>query len=309
MASSRILVSMAMGASGRVFGTLTLRLLWRGLLSGETPTGNSLIGHGRLWIERANPPSNMRSLFIAGSITRHKRRLAGISKTNIQSTVMHDAIISCIVQFFTALFGASAGAYAAYCFAIRQQKDTEQISDHRAATTAMFTLISRLSSVDNFRQKSMTESGGGLIPDRETGIICQYYPDTKLDFPSLCFMADTSDFLFLHELGISESHFFNFVEALRERNDHLHEILKSCEVHEFDMHTGKSVIGAKPIEMKLLADQNRNLVDWAVLALESTQKHIIAFLELLNRRFPHLPVFDPASFERKQETSNPVSEK
>jgi hypothetical protein len=212
-----------------------------------------------------------------------------------------EVVVNGFVGFFTALFGAGAGAYAAYRFAVKQQEDAERKLQYRAAATAMFTLISRFSALENFRRKSMTEDRRGLIPERETSFILQYSPDTKLDFPSLSFLADPSDSEFLHELSLSESHFFNFVEALRERNDHLHEIMRSCEVHEFDEATGQSVISAKPTDMKLFADQNRNLLRAAVIALDSTHQHVMAFTKLLKRRFPGLPVFRPSILEEPKE--------
>lgn len=216
------------------------------------------------------------------------------------STIL-EALLTGVGSFFTALFGAGAGAYAAYRFAVKQQQDTERSLQYRAAATAMFTLISRFSALENFRRKSMATDGSGLIPERKTSFIFQYAPDTKIDFPSLSFLADPSDSEFLHELSLSESHFFNFVEALRERNDHLHEILRGCEVHEFDPSTGHSVISAKPTDMKLFSDQNRNLLRAAVIALDSTHQHVMAFTRLLKRRFPGLPVFRPSILEERKE--------
>ncbi len=167
----------------------------------------------------------------------------------------------------------------------------------------MFTLGSRFSVLENFRRQSLTEDRKKLIPSRETVFIYQYSPDTKLDFASLSFLADPSDSQFIHDLSVSESNFFNFVAALSERNDHLHKIMASCSVHEFNPDTGQSVIEAKPTDMHLLSVLNRNLANLSIVSLDSTHEHFMGFANLIERRFPGLPTFTPSVITKEMKKS------
>ena len=214
-----------------------------------------------------------------------------------------EIILSGFVGFFTTLFGAGAGALAAYWFAVTQQANTERNTQYRAATNTMLILVSRFTVLENFRRRSLTKDLKELVPERVTAVLAQYSPDTKLDFPSLSFLADPDDSEFIHALSISEANFFNFVEALSERNIHLRHILGSCEFLEYNPDNGQSVIRAKPVEMDLLIAQNRNLVNLAVVSLDSTHEHFMAFAKIIERRFPGLPVFTPSVIPQEMKKS------
>ena len=217
------------------------------------------------------PDSNLPELTQVASVWRETNSNTVFPRIeDMTCTTILDALLSGVGSFFTALFGAGAGAYAAYRFAVKQQEDNERTTQYRAATTALFTLLARFSAVENFRRNALKKDGSGIISDRETGFFYQYTPDTKLDFPSLSFMADPTDSELLHDLRLSESHFFNFVEGLRERNEHLAMLLKGSTIHEFDPESGESVISSNPIEVKIYTDQNRDLVSGAIRARDST---------------------------------------
>ena len=212
-----------------------------------------------------------------------------------------EVVVTGIVGFFTALFGAAFGAYAAYRYTVKHQKDTEQAAQYRAGASAMYVLLSRIRALENFCRNYLNEERSAILPEQLTNLIFQYTPDTKVDFPSLSFLADPDDSQFLHDLSLSESHFFNFVEALSVRNLHLSEFTKSSTLHEFDPDTGEGVVSGDPRMLKLIADLNEDLGRGAGVAFRSTNDHVIHFAKLLKRRFPLSPKFTPSIIEQPKE--------
>lgn len=207
-------------------------------------------------------------------------------------------LLSGIGSFFTALFGAGFGAYAAYFLAVKQQRDNERATQYRAGTAAMFTVIARFSALENFCRNYLNGGNGPLLPEIESSHIGHYTPDTKIDFSSLSFLADPADSELLNDLHLSESHFFNFVEALRERNDYLEKFLGASTIENFNPNTGESVVRSNLIEFNRFSDHNRSLVSGAVHARDSTHLQFMNLAKMLKRRFVGLPVFSTTILEK-----------
>ena len=212
-----------------------------------------------------------------------------------------EVVVNGFVGFFTALFGAAFGAYAAYRYTVKNQKDTEQAAQYRAGASAMYVLLSRTRALENFCRNYLNEERTAIRPEQLTDLIFQYTPDTKVDFPSLSFLADPDDSQFLHDLSLSESHFFNFIDALSVRNFHLSEFTKSSTLHEFDPDTGEVVVSGDPRVLKLIANLNKDLGRGAGVAFRSTDNHVMHFAKLLNCRFPLSPKFTPSTIVKSPE--------
>jgi hypothetical protein len=165
----------------------------------------------------------------------------------------------------------------------------------------MLTLYSRFMVLQTFRSKSMTEDGASLVTERETSIIAHYCPDTKLDFASLSFLADQHDSHLVHNLGLSEANYFNFVEALGERNKYITDLVSRFFGEDRYSSDGKAMITLKAHEKHLIAAQNRNLVEIAGIALDLTKLNLVGFHELFERRFTGLPVFSPSTKTKRED--------
>ena len=212
------------------------------------------------------------------------------------------AILDLIARFTTALLGAGAGATAAYFYSRHKQAQDDRTKMHGDVVAAFYVIVARISAVENFSRKYLSEDRMS-VKDRETiSITYQYCPMETLSIRSLAFMADSDDCDFIHELTVSEAKYFNFVDALEERNRDVRVVIAAAQKHGIRLHEPIGPSFPNYAEVDLAIRQNGNLVSAARSALNAALKESIQLSAVIKRRFPEFPPLR-AAIEEIQEAN------
>jgi hypothetical protein len=194
-------------------------------------------------------------------------------------------LVDVFLKFSIALFGAAAGATAAYLFQRHKAEEEREQERYESAIRALYVLIARMSTLENFRSAYLTEDQTMIREEHSMEIIQIFTHKTPIDLPSLSFMADRDDGQLLHDFSVNESNYFNFVEAIEERNRDVRQFYSSSIVENIDMDTGKVTSRSKPQDFKLVVDQTRNLAKAASKSIAATNTEIKSLGECTRRRF------------------------
>jgi hypothetical protein len=216
------------------------------------------------------------------------------------------AIFDLIARFATALFGAGAGATAAYLYSRHKQAQDDRARMHGDVVAAFYVLAARLSAVENFSRKYLSEDRTAIAGPQTLCITYQYCPLEALLIRSLAFMADSDDCDFIHELSVSEAKYFNFVDALEERNRDVRTVIAAAQVQGIRLHEpiGATFVNLPAVDLAI--QQNKNLVDAARSALDATLKESRELSAVIKRRFPEFPPLRAAIEEIKEANKAPL---
>lgn len=201
-------------------------------------------------------------------------------------------IIDFVGRFLTALLGAGFGATAAYLLAKRKEQRLEMIANHGHAVAAFYVMVARLSSIENFFRKFMNDSRDDLTDEIRFHVLYQYFPEERIMIRSLAFMGDPDDCQLLADLSLSEARFFNFVDAVNERNQDARSVIAAAhrEGARAGQPLGKASVNMP--ELDLVVNQNRNLIPAANIALADVIQKLNEMSVMIRRRFPE---FKPIS--------------
>ncbi len=199
------------------------------------------------------------------------------------------AIFNLIARFATALCGAGAGATAAYFFARHKQAKDDRAKMHGDAVAAFYVLVARLSAIENFGRKYLSADRKSIGDRYPISITYQYCPRETLSIRSLAFMADPDDCDFLHELSVSEARYFDFVDALEERNRDVRTVIAAAQKQGIRLGEPIGPTFANLPELDLAIRQNENLVSAARGALDAALKESGELAVVIGRRFPEFP--------------------
>ena len=204
------------------------------------------------------------------------------------------AHLDLIAKFATPLFGAGAGATAAYLYARRKQALEDRAKMHGDVVAAFYILAARISAVVNFSRKYLSEDRKTIAEPQTLCITYQYCPIEALSIRSLAFMADSHDCDFIHKLSVSEAKYFNFVDALEERNRDVRVVIAAAHKQGIRMDEPIGPTFANYPEVDLAIRQNGNLVSAARSALDAALKESRELSAVIKRRFPEFPLLRAA---------------
>ena len=198
-------------------------------------------------------------------------------------------ILEAIGGFFTALFGAGFGAYAAYFLAKRQEEEKRRVECHGHAIAAFYTLLARYSALENFRQKYLDESRETLSNDYALALVYQYCPRDPLSLRSLAFMGDSNDSDLLYALTVSEARYFDFIDAYETRNADLKAAIFVLQGDGYSLGELIPVALLDRPEVKFVFIQNGNLVRALKGALKGVGEEVERLSASIKIRFEGLP--------------------
>lgn len=201
-----------------------------------------------------------------------------------------EIMLTGIVGFFTALFGAAFGAYAAYFLASRAEEQALLRKHHGHAVTLLYMLIARSSAVHTFAEGVLESGKDSIRPDQRLNRIGCFFPKGEIDYASLSFLVDNHDSQFLVDLSVIESRYFNFLNAVDDRNIHHEKILESSHASEHDSQPGKIVRdGIDPHRYNIFIAESDNIARRCRPLLMSIINNIDELASIIERRFPDLP--------------------
>jgi hypothetical protein len=212
------------------------------------------------------------------------------------------ALFDLIAKFATALFGAGAGATAAYFYARRKQAQDDHAKKHGDVVAAFYVIAARLSAIENFCRKYLSEDRLTIAERQTLCITYQYCPMEALSLRSLAFMADSDDCDFIHELSVSEAKYFNFVDALEERNRDVRVVIAAAQEQGIRLNEPIGPTFKNIAAVDLAIQQNENLVGAARSALNAALKESRELSAVIKRRFPEFPPLQ-AAIEEIQEAN------
>lgn len=199
------------------------------------------------------------------------------------------AVLDLIARFATALLGAGAGATAAYFFSRHKQAQDDRAKMHGDVVAAFYVLAARISAIENFSRMCLSKDRTSIADDQTLCITYQYCPMEAISIRSLAFMADYEDCDFIHELSVSEAKYFNFVDALEERNRDVRVVIATAHKQSIRMDEPIGPSFANSPEVDLVIQQNENLVSAARSALDAALKESKELSAVIKRRFPEFP--------------------
>lgn len=201
-------------------------------------------------------------------------------------------ILDFLGRFLPALFGAGFGATAAYHLAERREQRQEKTTNHGHAVAAFYLMVARLSSLENFARKFLNDSRNEFEPEVRFHVFYQYCPEERISIRSLAFLGDPDDCQLLADLSLSEARFFNFVDAVKERNRDALAVIAAA--HREGIRAGQPFGEAskKMPELELVVIHNRNLFQAANTARIDTIDKLNQMSTMIRRRFPE---FKPLS--------------
>ncbi|MDQ8188597.1 hypothetical protein [Pelagicoccus sp. SDUM812002] len=190
-----------------------------------------------------------------------------------------------IGNFLVALFGALAGATAAFWFQNEKDKKDRNDREYSAATAAYFLLIARLNSVECFCREHLNEARTKIMDEISERMIFFYTHPEPVEFKSLAYLADRGHGQFIQDLRLAESHYFDFASALEERNL---DIRKGNEgaITEVDPSSGKIETLVKVHDKIIITDQTQNLAESARSAANDLKRQASKLADLIRIEFP-----------------------
>ena len=199
-------------------------------------------------------------------------------------------IFQAFISFVTALFGAGFGAFAAYWFAKRQAEEKIYRDNHASAVGALYILIFRVSTLENFCRGFLNKDRADLDADQKFKLIGMHFPSESIDLKSLMFLVDSEHSQLVYDIKLTEGNFFNFVDSIRERNASLENLIHASEFTGVSEKTGFTIRELNdPDLLKVVNDQTAFLPKGSVNNLAATEKVITRIVTMIKRKFPDLP--------------------
>jgi hypothetical protein len=200
-----------------------------------------------------------------------------------------EVVVNGFVGFFTALFGAGAGAYAAYFLAKRQEEEKRRVECHGHAIAAFYTLLARYSALENFSRKFLNDSRDLLADEYVLALVYQHCPRDPISLRSLAFMGDSKDSDLLYALTVSEARYFDFIDAYETRNVDLKAAILVLQGEGYSPGELIPVALLDRPEVKFVFIQNGNLVRALKGALKGVGEEVERLSASIKVRFDGLP--------------------
>jgi hypothetical protein len=192
-------------------------------------------------------------------------------------------------KFFLTLIGAGAGATAAFYFNRKKQHLDDEKRECADAVGAFYVLVARYSAIENFTRHYINPQGD-VNKEHEFMVLYQPYPKEEILMKSLVCFANKEFRQIIYEISVSSSSYFNFTDALEERNKDMRDLFGIFHTHGFQagLDIDRAKVEAIP-QSAMVRVQTGNLVAAAAGAKKQVARSIRDLTLAMHKRFPTYP--------------------
>lgn len=196
-------------------------------------------------------------------------------------------LLTYLVPFVTAAFGALFGALSAFWLGIMKQKRDESNRRHNALLATQYALISQWNILEGVRRNLLEPYRND--PDRHL-ILWAFTCSTAsltIPFKDLTFIIGSDETNLLQEIHLAEQGHILALDALERRNAELDKFNSKYPPDNLDMETGMAFrsLPAKPADIFLLKNATDNLYKTVDQALPNFLEKVQKIGKFVKRNF------------------------
>jgi hypothetical protein len=187
-------------------------------------------------------------------------------------------LLTYLVPFAAAAFGAFFGALSAFWLGIMKQKRDESNRRHNALLATQYAFSSKWNILEGIRRNLLEPYRND--PDRhlKLWVFACSTASLTIPFKNLTFIIDSDETNLLQEIHLAEQGHILALDALEKRNTELEKFNSKDPPDRFDMATGMAFrsLPPQPVDIYLLKNTTDNLYQTVDGALPK-------FLELIQK--------------------------